>query len=580
MLDRIYQKWIEFTTILEHDYEEKIFERIFFYFFLFAFFCYLCILGLQPVRNTMEARNFKTAEEIVESNEWLVPTLNNEARILKPPFPTWSVAAIKMLFHDTRNLWILRFPNLCIAFFLVFMVWKLAKTLFNARTALFASIMLATSINFLGDALISRWDMFACAFGIAGIYSILKMYASTTKKIVVKYFIFSVLFFTLSYFSKGPAALLTLLGSLYVTWCFILLLNKIKQNSLTQNIIENYHPFFPKSYKGWLLLLLIIISTFLIGNIWWIVIKFQEPEAWTLIFKDIGSLKIKHAEPFYYYILLSVAYIGIWSVFLIFAFMYPILLFIQKNKLSTIEKKQQASIYFTWIWYFIGIIFLSFVSAKKNRYFLMILPTCCLMVAVYADFIVSWIQGKKEKWHYIIFVLHKYLLSFALICSAIALIVGIFLGCSLWTLLFIPSLLILSYICYKGELQITKFVIEYGWIACWIILIAFTTLYSGGAFPNRYENAEQVQTITNDDPLYIACQGNDKLLWAIHREGIFIHINQKFIENLLGQSRFYILLPKESEQNIQSILQKAKKVFTFYEKQTRETITWNLYQFQ
>ena len=43
---------------------------------------------------------------------------------------------------------------------------------------------------------------------------------------------------------------------------------------------------------------------------------------------------------------------------------------------------------------------------------------------------------------------------------------------------------------------------------------------------------------------------------------------------------FYILLPKESEQNIQSILQKAKKVFTFYEKQTRETITWNLYQFQ
>jgi hypothetical protein len=210
----------------------------------------------------------------------------------------------------------------------------------------------------------------------------------------------------------------------------------------------------------------------------------------------------------------------------------------------------------------------------------MILPTCCLMVAVYADFIVSWIQGKKEKWHYIIFVLHKYLLSFALICSAIALIVGIFLGCSLWTLLFIPSLLILSYICYKGELQITKFVIEYGWIACWIILIAFTTLYSGGAFPDRYENAEQVQTITNDDPLYIACQGNDKLLWAIHREGIFIHINQKLIENLLGQSRFYILLPKESEQNIQSILQKAKKVFAFYEKQTRETITWNLYQFQ
>lgn len=37
----------------------------------------------------MEARNFITAKEMIENDTWLLPTMNGEYRLAKPPLPTW-----------------------------------------------------------------------------------------------------------------------------------------------------------------------------------------------------------------------------------------------------------------------------------------------------------------------------------------------------------------------------------------------------------------------------------------------------------------------------------------------------------
>ncbi|HNQ27790.1 MAG TPA: glycosyltransferase, partial [Aquaticitalea sp.] len=37
----------------------------------------------------MEARNFITAREMVDDGNWLLTTMNGEARYEKPPLPTW-----------------------------------------------------------------------------------------------------------------------------------------------------------------------------------------------------------------------------------------------------------------------------------------------------------------------------------------------------------------------------------------------------------------------------------------------------------------------------------------------------------
>lgn len=57
----------------------------------------LMVLGLftffvnleQLPSDIMEQRNLVTAREIADEGNWLVPTMNGELRLQKPPLPTW-----------------------------------------------------------------------------------------------------------------------------------------------------------------------------------------------------------------------------------------------------------------------------------------------------------------------------------------------------------------------------------------------------------------------------------------------------------------------------------------------------------
>ena len=45
----------------------------------------------------MESRNIVTAREMVQDGNWLVPTMNGELRLEKPPLPTWIAAVIESI---------------------------------------------------------------------------------------------------------------------------------------------------------------------------------------------------------------------------------------------------------------------------------------------------------------------------------------------------------------------------------------------------------------------------------------------------------------------------------------------------
>lgn len=48
----------------------------------------------------MESRNIVTAREMVSDGNWLVPTMNGELRLEKPPLPTWVAGAIEYVCPD------------------------------------------------------------------------------------------------------------------------------------------------------------------------------------------------------------------------------------------------------------------------------------------------------------------------------------------------------------------------------------------------------------------------------------------------------------------------------------------------
>ena len=69
----------------------------------------------------MESRNFITAREMLADGNWLIPTMNGELRLEKPPLPTWITAAISSLFK-TNNLFVLRTPAAFISTAMTFFI--------------------------------------------------------------------------------------------------------------------------------------------------------------------------------------------------------------------------------------------------------------------------------------------------------------------------------------------------------------------------------------------------------------------------------------------------------------------------
>ena len=63
----------------------------------------------------MEARNFQTANEIIEDDNWLLPTLNGEPRYQKPPLPTW-ITALSVLISNSKSIIFYRLPAIIFLF--------------------------------------------------------------------------------------------------------------------------------------------------------------------------------------------------------------------------------------------------------------------------------------------------------------------------------------------------------------------------------------------------------------------------------------------------------------------------------
>ena len=59
----------------------------------------------------MEARNFISAREMLTDNNWVLTTMNGDARYEKPPLPTWITAVFGLSF-GIKSVLALRWPAL------------------------------------------------------------------------------------------------------------------------------------------------------------------------------------------------------------------------------------------------------------------------------------------------------------------------------------------------------------------------------------------------------------------------------------------------------------------------------------
>lgn len=136
---------------------------------LLVFCCSFFINNGAIFADIMESRNIITAREMVYDHNWLVPTMNGELRLEKPPLPTWIAAITEMISPD--NLPLQRAMAGFAAVMLVLFFYKFATKLTGNRTyALVSSLVLCTSYNIILMGRTATWDIYCHAFMMGAIY--------------------------------------------------------------------------------------------------------------------------------------------------------------------------------------------------------------------------------------------------------------------------------------------------------------------------------------------------------------------------------------------------------------------------
>ncbi len=165
--------------------------------------------GRRGLYETTEGRYAEAAREMVETGNYLIPTLDYKPHWTKPPFAYWGIAAGIILFG--QNEWGVRFSNSLSFFITTIIIIIIGSLLWEQRTGLVAGLIyLSSPFPFFGanavstDTLLTLWEMLA-------VLCYLKAYRADISKRKTIWITFMWFIFGLGFLTKGPPSLLPLL---------------------------------------------------------------------------------------------------------------------------------------------------------------------------------------------------------------------------------------------------------------------------------------------------------------------------------------------------------------------------------
>ena len=300
---------------------------------------FICIFphhDLTSVSN-MEARNFITAREIVENGSWLLPTMNGEVRIAKPPLPTWVTALAMMGAGTDANLAVNRIPaGICAALLALFVFLLVRRVTGDTDFAVTAMLVLATSYLFMWSARKNSWDIYPHVAMAGAIWAMLEAFMRTRGKNFY-FFIFSILL-SVSFYSKGPVAFWAMLAPFLVSYCIVYGTKEIRENA--QGLL-------------WGVGLCVLLSA-----AWPAYVYMNTPHVATAVAsQESFAWFTEHTQPFWYYLAHLQWIAGIWLFFLLYGLIAP---FIRKS----FSREEKLFVF----WFIMIIVFLSVIPEKKIRY--------------------------------------------------------------------------------------------------------------------------------------------------------------------------------------------------------------------
>lgn len=321
----------------------------------FAALLLLCFVAFFP-HNTalpsdiMESRNLVTAREMAEDGHWLVPTMNGQLRLEKPPLPTWIAGAVEVV--SPGNLALQRtMPGLAGCLLVVCLFLLARRLLPDGRYGLCAALLLLTCHSVVQMGRLATWDIYCHAFMMAAIYLLYR--GLSEERHAGRRLLAAGVWMGLSFLSKGPVSFYALLLP------FLLSLPLLGKCRL-------------RGRRGALAAMAVVC---VVVSAWWYVyILVAHPDlAQQVIHKESASWANHNVRPWHYY-LQHVSEFGVWTLLFCTALVYPL----WRGRL------RQPSVYrFALVWTLLQLLLLSLMPEKKPRYLLpMMMPGCLTMAAV------------------------------------------------------------------------------------------------------------------------------------------------------------------------------------------------------
>ncbi|HVN72475.1 MAG TPA: glycosyltransferase family 39 protein [Desulfomonilia bacterium] len=299
----------------------------------------------------LEAINFMTAKEILQKGSWLIPTLEGNVRIEKPPLPTWLTTLPMIMTGTDTDLVADRIPVGICALVLILFTYLLAKRIAGDRgSAVSAVLVLATTCMFMVSARRNVWDIYAVTAMTGALWAMLEVFCRKEGKNLY-FLLFSLLMF-LSFSCKGPVAFWTMLIPFLISYCMTYTVKDLREN---------------KRGLLWAFALCIVLSA-----AWPLYVYASTPHASTLAAaKESHAWFTKYAKPVWFYLLHIQEVVGVWILFLVYGL-----------AVSLLDKNRKPWEKMSTLWFILTIVFLSVFPEKKARYLLPAVVPGCLVTAI------------------------------------------------------------------------------------------------------------------------------------------------------------------------------------------------------
>jgi 4-amino-4-deoxy-L-arabinose transferase-like glycosyltransferase len=305
---------------------------------------YLAGLGTEGIHRAQEARIAEVAREMRVSGNWLVPKLNAQVRLRKPPLPYWAVLGSYGLFGRV-NEFAARFPTALCAIAGILLTGAFGARLFGARAGVFSGMILATTPLFIHQGRLAEADVPITLFVIAALFAFDRGFREDRG-------VWQAAFFAamgVAFMTKGvPGLVIPLVAALgWLLW-----------EGRGREALR------PPFLGGLLLTVLIVLP-------WYAMMWHQYPEA-TAAFRDetLGRLgeDAPHAQPFYYYFYRLPLHFLPWIVSL------PLAWWDLRRDPAT---RRAARLPLTWA--VGGLVFLTLLQGKQPHYLVPILPPLAIL---------------------------------------------------------------------------------------------------------------------------------------------------------------------------------------------------------